>query len=283
MRRLLVGMDGSSCSMHAFEWATNLARVGGLEVIAARVSDKAEPSALHDSECQDRDEELEELRRWCASVPPNGEVRHEVVLSGDAPETLLSAATLQSADMLVVGSRGAGGFAHLHVGSVAHHLLHLTHVTTVPLAVVPPKAPLRISRLVAGSDGSAGASKGVEFTAQLAKLLHVPVTAVYGYEPSWAMKHLAQPGDWRVRAEAEVRGWATPIEKAGVELEIYVDPDRDVHPVAAIEYVLRAHPGSVAVLGTRGLGGFSGLRLGRVPLQLVNQTGDSVILVPPFS
>jgi nucleotide-binding universal stress UspA family protein len=83
---------------------------------------------------------------------------------------------------------------------------------------------------------------------------------------------------WHHQAEAEARRWAVPVEKAGVPLDVAID--RDIHPVAAIARALGDHPGSVAVVGTRGLGGFSGLRLGRVPLQLVHHTGAAVILVP---
>ena len=50
------------------------------------------------------------------------------------PEVLLEAAEAEHADLLVVGNRGAGGLAGLHVGSVAHHL---AHHTGRPLAIVP--------------------------------------------------------------------------------------------------------------------------------------------------
>jgi nucleotide-binding universal stress UspA family protein len=283
MKRVIVGIDGSSSSIHAFRWATDLASCAVLEVIAARVSEGLSRSLTGQSNHQDRASDMEELCSWCARVDPNWEQRHGIVLSADPPEALVSVATLGSADMLVVGSRGSGGFANLRVGSVAHHLLHLIHVTTVPLAVVPFGAPTRITRLVVGTDGSAGAARAVDFTAHLAELLRVPVTVVHSYEPSSMFQGRAESGDWRARAENEVRGWALPIEKAGIELDVFVDPDPDVHPVVAIENTLEAHLGSVAVLGTRGLGGFSGLRLGRVPLQLVNHSDDSVIVVPPFS
>ena len=68
------------------------------------------------------------------------------VASGSVVEELVSAA--KDADMLVVGSRGAGGFRGLVMGSV-HHLLVTQHATcpvvVIPAAdlqVMPPPAPL---------------------------------------------------------------------------------------------------------------------------------------------
>ena len=105
------------------------------------------------------------------------------------------------------------------------------------------------------------------------------MTAVYALDPLAEWVRETDPRSWHRHAEADVRQWVAPIEKAGVTVD--VDVDRDIHPVAAIARALDAHPGSVACVGTRGLGGFSGLRLGRVPLQLVHHTGAAVILVPP--
>jgi nucleotide-binding universal stress UspA family protein len=133
--------------------------------------------------------------------------------------------------------------------------------------------------MVVGVDGSPGSLAAVEICADLAARLGVAVTAVYAFDPlvEWVPEN--DPRSWHHRAEADVGSWAAPIETAGLMLEIVVD--RDIHPVAAIARALDAQPGSVAVLGARGLGGFTGLRLGRVPLQLVHHTGAAVILVPP--
>jgi nucleotide-binding universal stress UspA family protein len=59
----------------------------------------------------------------------------EVTLSmatGDAAEELVTAS--RDADMLVVGSRGSGGFARLLMGSVSSQV---THHATCPVVVVP--------------------------------------------------------------------------------------------------------------------------------------------------
>ena len=72
-----------------------------------------------------------------------------LLVDGD-PNALLDAAA-RDADLLVVGTRGAGGFAHLHLGSVAHHFAHHTQV---PLAIVPTSAAgHQVGRVVVGVDG----------------------------------------------------------------------------------------------------------------------------------
>jgi hypothetical protein len=86
------------------------------------------------------------------------------------------------------------------------------------------------------------------------------------------------PKSWRHEAERGVRRWVAPIEQAGVAVDL--DIERDVHPVAAIGRTLDAHPNSVACLGARRLSDVTGLRLGRIPLHLLDRKTEVVILVP---
>ena len=64
-----------------------------------------------------------------------GETVPEVTVSvatGDAAEELLQAS--RDADLLVVGSRGSGGFARLLLGSVSSQV---THHAECPVVVIP--------------------------------------------------------------------------------------------------------------------------------------------------
>ena len=275
MERVLVGVDGSAAANDALGWAAELARRADLELTAARVFVPTQAEVP-----PERDEELHaqqraELETWCEALPDTVPVATPALLDGDVPDALLEATRRHGADLLVVGGRGAGGFAHLHVGSAAHHL---AHHTTVPLAIVPRSGAGPVEHIVIGVDGSPGSLAAVEFCAELADRLGVGVSAVYAFEPFAEWVPANDPGGWHRMAEDDLRGWTAPVEKAGVDLDLLVD--RDVHPVAAIERMVAAHPGSIAAVGTRGLGGFSGLRLGRVPLQLVHHTGAAVIVVP---
>jgi nucleotide-binding universal stress UspA family protein len=92
------------------------------------------------------------------------------------------AVAARDADLLIVGTRHAGGFAHLHLGSVAHD-------TSAPLAIVPTGAAGdRGSRIVVGVDGSLGSAAAAAFCATVASLLGYTVVAVYTFEPmpEWA-------------------------------------------------------------------------------------------------
>ena len=276
MDRILVGIDGSPAALDALRWSADLAQRAQLWLAAARVFEATQAEISPDFDVELHNRQRQELHQWCSSLPEEARPAHSLLLDGDPPAALLTAARNERADLLVVGGRGAGGFVHLHLGSVAHHL---THHTTIPMAVVPRTGAAPVRHLVVGVDGSPGSLAAAEVCAELAAGLDVGVTAVYAFEPFAQWVPDSDPHGWRRGAEADVRTWAAAVEKAGVDLE--VDVDRDAHPVAAIARALDAHPDAVAVVGTRGLGGFSGLRLGRVPLQLVHHTGAAVILVPP--
>ncbi len=278
MRRVLVGFDGSSAAGDALAWTADLAWRARLELVVARVFVPTQAEISPDFNVELHDAQRRELDEWSARPPGQAVPTATVLLDGDPPDALLAVARDRHADLLVVGGRGAGGFSHLHLGSVAHHL---AHHTTIPLAIVPRSGAAPVSHLVVGVDGSPRSLAAIDVSAELAVRLEVGVTAVYAFEPLAEWVPETDPRSWHHQAEAYVRQWAAPIEKAGVTVDI--DVDRDIHPVAAIARALDAHPGSAACVGTRGLGGFTDLRLGRVPLQLVHHTGAAVILVPPAS
>jgi nucleotide-binding universal stress UspA family protein len=73
------------------------------------------------------------LARWREKYP---EVEVVIEVVHGRPVRILSGVSARS-DLLVVGTRGHGGFAGLVLGSVSHGLLHHAHC---PLAVVPSAA-----------------------------------------------------------------------------------------------------------------------------------------------
>jgi nucleotide-binding universal stress UspA family protein len=277
MKHILVGVDGSDAAAAALAWAGRLGRLLDGEVVVA--------TAFRPDQAEVSPERYEELRseaerrlaaEWSEPLSGTG-VHHRPLLVTGAPDRLLDVAEDEDVDLVVVGPRGHGKFASFHLGSLAHHLAHHTRR---PLAIVPePGAPPGIERIVVGVDGSDGSDAAVRWCADVASAVNAEVVAVYAFEPLVEWVPESDPRSWRPAAERMITtDWVAPLRAAGVPVRTKVIAD--IHPVAALAGVIEEEDADLAVVGTRGHGGFGGLRVGRVPIQLVHHTQKPVILVP---
>jgi nucleotide-binding universal stress UspA family protein len=140
MGRIVVGVDGSETSRRALRWALDEAKLRGDDLTAVNAWHYPYAGAT-------------ELAAMVQAVPPEtaqAEARgileaaaREVAQPGDPEADLVTvcggpASVLveqaKGADLLVVGSRGLGGFAGLLLGSVSHQV---THHAPCPVVVVP--------------------------------------------------------------------------------------------------------------------------------------------------
>ena len=119
-RRIVVGVDRSEHSLAALRYADRLAQAFGAELVA--VNAWASPTSymgLEEGPAELRERaavRLEEsVTRAFANYPPD-RIATEVE-EGDAATVLIQASA--DADLLIVGSRGHGGFAGLLLGSVS--------------------------------------------------------------------------------------------------------------------------------------------------------------------
>ena len=140
-KKILVAFDGSKHSRKALEWALNSFEAGTASIEVVTVVEPIgnfstpeafplEVTALRQDQHAMREAKLKELRQeWAAC----GKEFTPRVLEGNIVETLLDYSMEISADLLVTGTRGAGGFEGLLLGSVAHELV--THAK-MPVVVV---------------------------------------------------------------------------------------------------------------------------------------------------
>jgi nucleotide-binding universal stress UspA family protein len=129
--RIVVGVDGSSSSKAALAWAVEQARLTGASVEAViawhypvMVGEiPFAPIGVIDS-LDYADFATNVLSDVIgATVDPDGPVKvSSVVREGNAARVLLEAA--RGADLLVVGSRGHGGFSEALLGSVSQACVH---------------------------------------------------------------------------------------------------------------------------------------------------------------
>ncbi len=143
-RRVAVGTDGSRASIAAIEYAFEAAALRGaaVEVVSALGLPQGWPKHLlwplpqDDDEVKARRIEVERqvevvARGRAGEVDMAFRVHHAEPL-----ETLTKAS--HHADLLVLGSRGHGGFHGLALGSVTHRMLHLADC---PVVVVRTPGP----------------------------------------------------------------------------------------------------------------------------------------------
>lgn len=116
--RVIVGVDGTECSRSALRWALDAAARHQCPLTAVHASHTLTTPGL-DTLSSGNDEIHDWLRDEIAvAIPDTREVKvFSEVVSGPASNALLAKAGPD--DLLVVGSRGRGGFVDLVLGSVA--------------------------------------------------------------------------------------------------------------------------------------------------------------------
>lgn len=276
---VVVGYDGSEEGIRALDWAADEARARGLPLTVVHAWDVylGSPVAmpmvdLGDIAQQTLDGGVDHLRKQAPDVSVRG-----VLVSGQAAAKLIEAG--KSADLMVLGSRGLGGFAGLVLGSVSAQVA--AH-TPCPVVIVrgDPDRETGPGRVVVGVDGSPASQTALDMAFAEAEWHGASVRAVVAWE-SVPVDDLPPLAD-----EDAVR------EASKARLEELMAPLRERHPgVDARAEVVTGQPRQVLldaaddarllVVGSRGLGGFRGLLLGSVSHALVRHSPCPVAVVPP--
>jgi len=142
---IVVGVDGSEESKQALRWALEEARLREARIVALRAwvypalaAGGLIPVAA-DFLGDLTENETRQLAEVVAEAAGVGGVEIEQVVVEDAPAHALVRAA-EGADLLVVGSRGHGGFTGLLLGSVSQQC---AHHAPCPVVIVPPAASAR--------------------------------------------------------------------------------------------------------------------------------------------
>lgn len=142
MSVIVVGVDGSEGSERALAWCRENAEGLGAEVVAVHAYSLPsytlpmyDVPAVSGHDAEWREEARRALEEeWL--LPLEGTPVRSFVIDGSPAHVLMQVAEKENAAMIVVGSRGRGGFAELLLGSVSHQLAHHSHV---PLLIIPPE------------------------------------------------------------------------------------------------------------------------------------------------
>ncbi|WP_207914230.1 universal stress protein [Micromonospora sp. KC213] len=287
-RPVVVGVDGSPSSLVAAEHAARAAvrRRRPLHLVHGYLHplgygvplnpyDLGVPAPTEDSRRMVEATAAELADRW-----PGLTVEVHQVAGGPAA-TLVAAS--RRAELVVVGSRGLGGFAGLLLGSVGSQVAAHAHCPV--LVVRPEEQPIPVDGpVVAGVDGSAGSRLAAGYAAAEAAGRDVPLVLL----------HVGPPGmDRPVPEEVEESQAAHRAEAVRLLAEASAavraeHPDLVVreHPVAAASptqgLVEASGTASLLAVGTRGRGGFVGLLLGSVSQGVLQHAHCPVLVAHPY-
>jgi nucleotide-binding universal stress UspA family protein len=285
VRRWIVGIDGSDCARHAALWARkNIAdRADELELITTwsvpvsggyPVFEPMVTSAsmdLIEKAANDTVDELASQLRPDTSVPIT-----TIVARGGAASVLLEASSQGS--LVILGSRGRGGFARLLLGSTSTQCA--TH-STIPTVIVPHESPLEdIKTILVAFDGSANSVAALRWAVDFAS----PGTTI-NCTTVWDVSPITVGSDRYFFPEA--------VDLARDRFHHLVSEalaDRDLTGIEVQRHFVEGRPKAdlarlagefdLSVMGARGHGAITAALLGSVSTSLLHCVRRPMVVVP---
>ncbi len=262
-RLVVVGVDESPGSFIALDHGAIEADLRGwpLRVVHVRHATRV---PFVDRERDGGDELLHETADRVRYRSPTVAVTSELLLGSAAGLLVELSAT---AGLLVVGSRGRGGFAGLLAGSVSSQVVTDARgpVLVVRVPAWPPSPDWPSLPVVVGVDGSSPGQAALRFAADEALLRGVPLLVVHA------------PTDTVDTATTDtILNAAVEEAKQSPELAVH---GRAVPGDARHALVDASRRAAAVVVGARGAGGFAGMRLGSVSHAVIRRAHCPVFVV----
>jgi nucleotide-binding universal stress UspA family protein len=286
---VVVGVDGSSESEDALDWALKEGRLRSLPVRAINVwqpsgtAREVERIAALDSVAELRGGLLDEVTSSVRAVvertgATDVAVTSEVVYGHPVQELIREAGT---ESLLVVGSRGRGSVSGSMLGSVSQSCVQYANGTVV---VVRGRRPEQAAgRVVVGVDASDRSVRGLRFADEAAGLRGAALQVVH----AWTLPYMGFAGrsgalsdeavdEVAVQASETLRDSMRrgAVDTTRPDVEMWL-----VEGLPAPSLLQAAQNADLLVVGSRGHGGWKGLLLGSVSLQCVTQSPCPVAVI----
>ncbi|RSM38143.1 universal stress protein [Amycolatopsis balhimycina DSM 5908] len=288
---IVAGIDGSSSAVQAAVWAGAEAVRRGrpLRLVQVYALPQVKAPVAFGTHEQVRAGLAERAEGWLAEARNAvlaGYVGLDVTTAARewSPVTALVQES-QHAELVVLGSRGLGGFTGLLVGSTAVAVAAHAHC---PIVVVRGRtlhdAPPDAGPVLVGTDGSADSEAAIAFACEEARLRDTRLIAVHTWSDILADGMLrAHPlqedpaeiaAAERVKLAEQVVGWQRKYPEVAIELEVVRG-----RPVRTL--LERGENAQLIVVGCRGRGGFTGMLLGSTSQALIAHSPCPVAVVRP--
>ena len=271
--RIVVGTDGSRRADRAVDWAAGRAAALGLPLLIVHVvPGRPTPStpltavtaSFEEGFHEEALERLERVVRRAHELHDDLDVTGEIV-EGNAAHVLAQAS--KEAALVVVGARGESAPVTVRLlGGVCDQV---TAYAVGPIAVIPdeehasPDGPV-----VLGVDESPEARAAMWFAFQSAAERGVPVVAIHAWQDRDSREIVARVTDI-------VDGMLTEARAEYPEVPVEV---RVIHGKPHHELVQASKEAGLVVVGSRGIGGFTGLLLGSTSKRVLRDSHCPVVV-----
>ena len=261
---VVAGVDGSEQSVRAARWAAGEAAMRRLPLHLLLVND----DPMRTDYC---DTALADAVRQCLEVAPGLEVTTEITF-GHPVEELVHVSG--RAPLVVIGSRGHGGFLDAMLGSVGAAVASHGGCPVIVTRGTSGSGPV-----VVGVDNSRGSRTALEFAFDEASRRQTGLVAVQALPDAYFHPGpFPHPDREELRAAADrhlaeqLTGWSEKYP----DVEVRKIATNE-HPVAALGEA--AQGAQLLVVGHRGRGGFTGMLLGSVATGVLHHAPCPVAVV----
>ncbi|MFG1625361.1 universal stress protein [Kribbella sp. NPDC049227] len=283
---IVVGYDGSPGSQSALRWAVGeavreLAPLRILEAFELIVTVRPTPGHVVplDALRTARQKGLDAVADTVRLQHPELQVETSLVGGAAVPALLDEAGR---ARLVVLGSRGLGGWSGLLVGSVA---VQVTTHARCPVIVIPhdlrPHAH-EGATVAVGVDGSKVSAKAIDFAFDQAEALHARVVALHAWSSPFLTysdgASMLQFDEDKIQEEGRLLVAESVAGAAADHPDVQWTTEL-VSGSAAQALVRRANSADLVVVGSRGRGGFTGLLLGSVGQSVLHHAQSPVAIV----
>lgn len=284
-RPVVVGYDGSASSRAALDWAADQAErerrplriVEAFELVVAMRPSEGKVVPLQALRSH-REEALAALGRTVREQHPRLPVSTALVEQDPAPALISESA---HAGLMVLGSRGLGGWSGLVLGSIG---VQVAAHALCPVVIVPEHIEPRAGRatVVVGVDGSKAAAQAIQFAFTQAAATGAGVVAVHAWR-SPPTTYDGRLGPLLVdAAEAERSARALVADATAGAAADHPDVELETRAVEgqpARALLAAGKTADLIVVGSRGRGGFTGLLLGSVSQGVLHHAHVPVAIV----
>ncbi|MDH5739607.1 MAG: universal stress protein [Nitrospira sp.] len=293
--RLLLATDGSQGSAVAEDYAFALARSWGASLSVMNV---LECPPGFDPENPVNQLYLTELMKQATSALVTLKARavdrgisvHTRIATGIPSEEVLSVATGEDPDLIVVGTRGKTGLAHVLLGSTAERIIR-----RAPCPVLAVRAegqggepveksrrgPTELERILVPVDFSDCSLDALEYGALVAqrskasvKILHVLEPVSYGLD--FTLPNRAKRESIKTAHERRLSDLVSALTSAGIPSDFLLLGGL---PTDSILDAARTQPADLIVMGTHGRRGLSHALFGSIAESVLRKSSCPVLTV----